>query len=528
LPGGRIFWHATAAFVLASATLASLLFTEDGYGYALDEATYRWVAQEAREWSDGLGKPSLRESLSRARIESKLHFLEPPGSRPNQPHSNFNLPASIHVLNLGWALGGWRGHELSRLRFGSELLFALSVGGLVWRLATRDGLVPAVGAGLGIALSPRVFGHAHLAATETALVCFWLWAIIAIVEAAERRGTVVASAISVGLLAATKLTAWPACALMVLWAVSVGKDRRLALAFWLIAGSAAVVVLLTPNLWHDPVGGLQRYMRQASGNPWKIAAYFGGRTYTEGMPWWSGLATLVATTPVVILALAAASLTRVRRDRLTQLLWLNVVLLMAMRTAGAVPAHDGERQFLPVLAMLGMLAGIQTGRLVESLARFHRAWAATAGLLIAAEPVVEGWIYREHGLMYYNRAVGGLAGAEKLGFEVSYWLEAMTEEEWKRLLDPLPRESKVFLRPDHPGWPELMRWGVIPRHVSLADAPEQADHYLLYAKKAAYWVPAPDGKAMQPTDLAVMQAAAPAPRETRIQGVRAASLHPRR
>jgi len=529
LPGGRIFRQALAAVLLGSATLAALLWTEPDYGYALDEATYRWVAQEARAWSAAFVKNPLGDSIRPFTIQQRCHFLEPPGSRPNQPHSNFNLPASIHVLNAGWAIGGWRASELSRLRFGSELLFALTIGGVVWRLSAREGLLPAAGAAFGIVLCPRVFGHAHLAATETTLVCFWIWAIIAVVEVVERRGSVAAAAIALGLLAATKLTAWPACAMMVAWSAWHAKDRRRRLIFWLVVGAAAVVYVLTPNLWNEPVSGLRRYLTQAAANPWKIAAYFGGQATTEGMSRWSGALTLLATTPGTVWLLAAAALPYARLDRLAQLLWLNLGLLLAMRIGGLVPAHDGERQFLPVLAMMGLLAGLQGGRLVRRIARSRPILAALASAVFLLEPAGESWVYRGHGLSYYSRAVGGLHGAaETFGFEVSYWFEAMTDAEWRRFLEPLPPGSRVFLRPDHPGWPELVQWGVIPEHVSPASAPEQADYYLLYAKKAAYWVPSGDGKSMVRTDLADMQHSAPALYELRFQGVRLASLHQRR
>jgi hypothetical protein len=178
-----------------------------------------------------------------------------------------------------------------------------------------------------------------------------------------------------------------------------------------------------------------------------------------------------------------------------------------------------------------MLAGLQGGRWIQEWwfeRTADRRWAfigAFAAFWCFAIQTVNSAAWRREGLCYYNAAVGSLEGAEKLGFEVSYWFETMTSAEWKRMLEPLPPGSKVFLRPDHPGWPELVRWGVIPAHVTLADKPEDAGYYLLYAKKAAYWIPSADGKTMVPTDLAVMQANAPAIRELRLHGVRLASLH---
>jgi hypothetical protein len=178
------------------------------------------------------------------------------------------------------------------------------------------------------------------------------------------------------------------------------------------------------------------------------------------------------------------------------------------------------------MAMIGMLAGVETARFIW-LAWLTQRWLVPFWLAaVVWEPVLELWFYRHHGLSYFvARPLGGLRGAEGRGFEVSYWFEAMTNEEWKRMLEPLPEGSKVFLRPDHPGVPELVKWGVIPKHVTIVGAPEEAEYFLLYSKKAAYWTPSQDGKTMLRTNLADMQAKSQAIREVSFFGVRLASLH---
>ena len=91
-----------AAAVVFAALLAALRATERDYGYALDEATYRWVAAEVREWFAELPRRSLGESFARAELARRWHFLEDPATRPADRHSNFNLPGNVHVQNLGW------------------------------------------------------------------------------------------------------------------------------------------------------------------------------------------------------------------------------------------------------------------------------------------------------------------------------------------------------------------------------------------------------------------------------------------
>jgi hypothetical protein len=120
--------------------------------------------------------------------------------------------------------------------------------------------------------------------------------------------------------------------------------------------------------------------------------------------------------------------------------------------------------------------------------------------------------------------VGGLPGAAKAGFEVSYWFEAMTDNDWRRMLDALPPGSRVFLRPDHPGLPDLKAWGVWPKHVEDAPTPESATHYLLYGRKASYWLPDPNTGRLAPTDLAVHEARGAALSEVRFLNVRLAAI----
>ena len=498
--------------------LAALLATEGGYGYAIDEATYRWVAAEERLWFAELGAQPLAQSFSSAGIARRWHFLEDPAARPAGRHSNFNLPASVHVLNLGWLLGHrWR-DELGAARLGSMLLFAATGAALFLTLAKSHGWTTGGAAALAWGTSPRLFAHAHFAATETALVCGWMLALLALLRADGWRRAILFG-ICLGAALATKLTAWWMLPALVVWAALFRPPGILRAAVCGVLLAPIVLVALTPNLWHDPVGGLLECARAARANPWRIPLHYAGATSTAP-PATAGVAIFWQTTPLAWLALAAAGMWQ-WRDRTAALFALNLAMLLGARTAGLVPFHDGERQFLPAFGFVAALAGSGAGRLAR---RFPRgAWLAFA--FLAAEPLAESWRHRQHGLQYWNLAAGGLPGAAAAGHDLAYWSEMLTPDAWKDLLAPCPPGSRVFLRPDHPGAAELQAWGWMPKHVRWVDRPEDADFLLLTGRLASLWLPQPNGTWVR-TDWSGRFAGGGALREVRFRGVRLAALFP--
>lgn len=531
--------------ILYSVALALLLFTTialavtlKDYGYAIDEATYVWVAREERLWFKELPERGLRESLTSKAISDRWHFLEPP--RGEATHSNFNLPLAMHSFNVGWLFCHLLFDELTSYRAACVFLFAVCVADSFRTLATRVSLGAGVFSALALLASPRIFGHAHLAATETPLSSLWIMTCLALMRmmdrprdepqhgASWRRAVVLATLLS--LTMAVKLTGWMLLPAVALWLVSVRPRGWLPAIVLCVVLPPLLIVALTPNLWHAPIHGLRDYLLAASENPWRIATYYLGQGYAGALPTSSGFVLLAVTTPVCLLVLSVLGITG---NVASPWLWAiagPTIGLLAARTAGFVPTHDGERQFLPVLYGVAVLSGIGFDRLADwtvsrllPLRRGRNLVTATMGVLFLLEPAVDAWNYRGHGLMYYNRAVGGLAGAAECGLEVSYWFEAMSNEDWRKILRDLPHGSGLFLRPDHPGIDDLKGWGVW-REDLRSVGPDEADYYLLYAKRAAYLVPdAPSGD-LVPTDLGRLAESGPMDQELRFQGVRIVGL----
>ena len=137
-----------------------------------------------------------------------------------------------------------------------------------------------------------------------------------------------------------------------------------------------------------------------------------------------------------------------------------------------------------------------------------------------AEPYFDWQSYRNHGLCYFNRAVGGLHGAAERGFEISYWFEAVTDQDWRNMIDQIPHKSTVFFRPDHPGIEDLISWKLWRRDIVITGDPQNADYLLLYAKPSFYSAPSQSVR----TDLWRVQQEGPANYVLSAHGVRLLSL----
>ena len=139
------------------------------------------------------------------------------------------------------------------------------------------------------------------------------------------------------------------------------------------------------------------------------------------------------TTPALVLVLGllgiGSTLVRANTDREGLLWFLSWAVLMLVRALPIAPGHDVERLILPSLASLSILAGLGVGVLAEWLRsrRLGLIAPVLAGLAIGecVLGIVQTYPYN---LSYYNLAVGGPRGAERLGFEPTYYWETLGPE----------------------------------------------------------------------------------------------------
>ncbi|MFP4057580.1 MAG: ArnT family glycosyltransferase [Candidatus Brocadiia bacterium] len=135
-----------------------------------------------------------------------------------------------------------------------------------------------------------------------------------------------------------------------------------------------------------------------------------------------------ATLPLGILFLVLLGLVHAvrgfRREPLLALVVGNAAVALGVFMTPWLPRYDGVRLFLPAFPFLALLAGVGASRCWDATARRwpKRPWRplflAVVFFLSQAGATV---LIHPYELSYYNGAVGGLWGAERLGFETTYW-----------------------------------------------------------------------------------------------------------
>jgi 4-amino-4-deoxy-L-arabinose transferase-like glycosyltransferase len=357
---------------------------------------------------------------------------------------------------------------------------------LAFRWAAVWSGVAGLGAALSILLMPRLFGHAHLGATETPLMAFWMAASAAGWWSVERKGRHgwILVGIAWGLAAGTKFTGLLAIAPLALWGL--WRDPRATVRGVAIAAlvGAAVCFALNPILWFDPVFFVQRWVDESlSRADWApIATYYLGRVYQFSVPWHHVFVMTVAVVPLGILtpAVGGAVAGLKKSDPLVVLAAGTIAFFWLTMLMPGAPHHDGARLFIVVFPFLAMLAGYG----------LHRAWGPLGGGLRAALFVLcfgpaaaqLAWIH-PYELAYYSEIVGGMRGAKALGFETTYWMDTYTGPTLAWMNENLPLDADVFVFGDPLGLQFQQGWGLLRPDLALDARREEADWALVQMRQ---------------------------------------------
>ena len=359
-------------------------------------------------------------------------------------------------------------------RTGSAFAFALTVF-LVGVFATlRWGFPAGVTSSISLAGMPRLFGHAHLASLETFMGLTWTVAILGAIHLWARRpesrsddlstsrlNTVrnieqprdkaaILCGLFVGLALLTKMQAVLLPPLLTVWAF--WHWRFSALRPLGVCGVTTVIVFVVgwPWLWLDVFGHLIEYFGRTTGrvslNVWYLGQVFKDVEAPWHFPW---VMTLV-TVPVGILLLAAVGLWGARRrilsDPATSLIVGSVVAPLVLFSLPGVAVYDGARLFLIAFPGIALLAGVGVSGFHKWLVA--REWPARPilGILLATQ-VAGVMTTTPYYLSYYNVAVGGTPGAERLGFEVSYWGDSYSRDFFHKMTEAVPDNAIVQVTP---------------------------------------------------------------------------------
>ncbi len=422
-------WPALLALCAAVATWATVAPDLGGPGVTCDELYH--VAYGKR-----LVCALSQQGLGFFRPESlRAHFnWEPDGPPVHPPLGNLILgvvhrlfdprPDDPQVVVIpgarfasGWALG----------------LLVLIVG---WSTVRTAGRLAGNVAAASVVLVPRVFGHAHLAALDMWTAALCVGAVLSAAEVAARPARwwhwVLAGGVG-GLACLTRLHGMLVAPPVIAWLVWRLRQRALWPALvWSMSG-LAVLCLGWPWLWLAPVKHLALYLGSGTARQ-PVHVFYAGHVWNDvDTPWHYPLVMFLAVLPLGLLVLGALGIWARVQQRSDE-----PRLVLALGTAGFVlgvfcwpgtPVYDGVRLFLLVFPLWAMAVGLGAKWLVERghWAFVPRPWRAVAvGTLVALQGTGL-WAYQPAWLSHYSLLVGGLAGGERLGLEVTYWGDAVPE-----------------------------------------------------------------------------------------------------
>lgn len=343
-------------------------------------------------------------------------------------------------------------------RVGSACAFALTIFLVGWMTSRWYGRAAGLIAAISMVLMPRLFAHAHIAALETFVGLSYAATVLYVADrwTGERRPSwraVLIGGMLFGLALLTKIQAVLLPIPIAVWALWYWRWRAiLPLAVFGLTG-LAVFFLGWPWLWIDPIAHLREYFGRTTERLTLYCWYMDQKWADTDVPWHYPLVMFAVTVPVGLHALGLTGLCRGWRSspapnlRVPSLIALNVFWPLVFFALPGITVYDGARLFLMVFPLWAVFIGWGAQCLWDVLvARGSRTVAITSlTAFLALQSYGVLWMHPVQ-LSYYNLLVGGLRGASRLGFEVTYWGDSLT----RSLLDEVKPEwadGPVFVAP---------------------------------------------------------------------------------
>lgn len=488
---------------LVAAALGLLAFllvlaTQRSFGMCWDEGYYYPTYRDVASWIGEL-------------FRHPLQALSGEGIRAGWERIN-ELPPVTKWLGALLVLVTPAGGELFVVRLFPAALFGATAS-LLYAIARRRAPVgwAALAAGAYL-LHPRLFGHAHFAASETPFAFLTALAIFVATGDLRRWSRRLLLAAVAGLALATKanglilLAALGAWLLLRPWFSPRGEDtptwRDDAIALACVVLLAPLVAwAVWPWMWDETAARLREYLAFVTRHEHYGVWYLGEKWVLppgsqRPVPWHYPLVITLVASPVLFLALVGAGLAKVvqaathARGRVhpEDLLLL---LLAAGPLAAAMlpnaPKYDGLRLFLPAFVPLALLAG-RAGEWFPVEGSKASGWRppAVVGVLLLATAVPS----LTAGLGYYNLPTRLIArSGVDFPFETTYWGESITPEVMQEVREILgPGEVRLKLLALHGAVLVLQsEWGRLPAEVDFPAEPP-FDGHLLQNRKG-FWGP---------------------------------------
>jgi 4-amino-4-deoxy-L-arabinose transferase-like glycosyltransferase len=398
-------------------------------------------------------------------------------------------------------------------RLAPATAFAVLLALVVRVVGGQFGMVAGVSSGISLLLMPRSFAHAHFAALETFVSMTYFLGVISAAWMMERRWPWLLAPVAglfLGFALLTKIHGVFLPPLVAIWAISCHRFRSLVpLTIWGLMG-IAVFFLGWPWLWKDvmefwgsihsgvhsaprPFPRLSEFLGASLDRAAIYVSYPGGKFRDTEVPWHYTWVMFAVVVPVGIHLLGGLGVwqhvAKRRGDHRNWLFLGAVVFPLTVFSIPRIPVYDGVRLFLMVFPFWALFAGQGAAWLFEHMK--SRWGPRVAGGLLAAFLACQavGVVhYHPFQLSYYNLLVGGLRGAQRLGFEVTYWGDTITTDLLDRWSAEAPENACAVLVPTlYDGNAELYQSSsMLAKHQKLTGRWGSNCPYVLVYNRRAY------------------------------------------
>ncbi|MDA1161873.1 MAG: hypothetical protein O3B13_02100 [Planctomycetota bacterium] len=383
-------------------------------------------------------------------------------------------------------------------RLGSACAFALTVLLVGVFSSNRWGAFAGVTSSISLVAMPRLFGHAHLASLETITGFVWTVAILGTIQLWTTARTVdqnlnaetsstgaeidppddrtaTISGLLIGLALLTKMQAILLPPLIIVWGFWHWRSRAVRPLLITLCSLATVFIAGWPWLWLDLPGHLVEYFGRTTDRVSLNAWYLGQSFADVDVPWHYPWVMALVTIPAGVLLLAAAGVKsagwNIVRDPAMSLVVGSTIAPLVLFSLPGVAVYDGARLFLVAFPGVAVLAGFGVVSVQAWLTRRKPSLAPLLALFVVGQ-LTGIATTAPYCLSCYNLAVGGLNGANRLGFEVTYWGDSFSREFLQSLVSTTPT-GVVQVAPVLHQFQlvELQRQAPMLRHRAAADGP---------------------------------------------------------
>jgi len=494
------------AFILTFATIEDLGITADEPGYyesCLQQI--EWLKLAGRAFASGNWKEPFSQQVTDRYWNYQPQF---------NVHPHFYKLCSSATLIL---FQGWLG-PVAAYRLSPAVIFSILVGLLFWSTGRRYGTAAGVWAAASFLLMPRLFGHAHIGATDIPITMLWFASAISFYRALESRGWAVVFALVYGLALATKFTAFVIPVPLVLFVLLSRKFKQAAWPVGLaLVLSPLIMVGLNPHWWHHTIERVHTFILNSSTRAQYMQGtafiYYLGGKYTFNLPWHHCLVYTAFTVPPVALAgFLIGFFKTVRRplaDPWAAHLLLHWLVLMGVMMLPGTPSHDGVRMFMPSFPFIAVIsakgfhhfvphARKVLGRSFKSLTARTHSFAPAALLCLLLIPAAMVLVrLHPYELCYYNILAGGMPGARSLGMETTYWWDPVNKPFCELINARLPDSAVVSTRNNN-HFRFLQKLGMIKPGLRFES--DNIDYRLVYYRQGIFrdldWLMSQRGRPM--------------------------------